>query len=339
MLAAVLFTLAIVGTLYGGLFEGPKQVETVMLPGDGETTTAETPVTEHPVPDKPLATASPESDGGLPAFPPPLPKALITPTGVAVIVLERTEDGYLVRSPCDNNVEVSDGEPIPSVQVVIDPGHGGPSNTGARGSNGLVEKDLNLDLGFAIHRELEAREVSAVLTRTGDYGMLLSMRADLADALGARALVSLHHNAPLYYSRSTPGTEVHIQSDSSSSTRLGGLLYQEISQALDRAFKIPWSGTRFTGVSRVLLPSGEDIYGILRRPATTAALVEYGYLANPDEARLFATPEYLEVAAVSTADAIVAFLETDRLGTGFHEAPRVYDLNRATTRCEETPLE
>ena len=78
----------------------------------------------------------------------------------------------------------------------------------------------------------------------------------------------------------------------------------------------------------MLLPSGEDIYGILTRPTTPAALVEYGYLANPAEARLFAT-----------ADGLVAFLETDRPGTGCHEEPRVYDLNPATTRCEETPLE
>ena len=277
----------------------------------------------------------------LPPLPPPipLPRVLITPTGVPVIVEGLASSGYLVRSPCDNIVEVSDGEPVWSARVVIDPGHGGRHNTGAWGYNGLVEGDLNLALGFAIQSELEARGVSTVLTRTGDYGTSFAMRADLADILGAEVMLSLHHNAPLYYSRRSPGTEVYVQSDSPSSTRLGGLLYEEVSHALDSAFDISWSGTRFTGVSRVLHPSGYDLYRILRLPDTTTVLVEYGYLANPAEARLFATEEYLNVAAFATADAVVAFLETDRPGTGFHSEPRVFDARRATVLCHETPLE
>ena len=328
-----LLTLAVVMMLWGGPPERSRQANEGTLPTDAGLT----------APGDPVGTESADGNHGLPADPLPAPlgspRVLITPTGVPVVVLGRTESGYQVRSPCGNLLEVAGGEPIWSTQVVVDPGHGGAHNTGARGENGLAEKDLNLTLGFAIHRHLAARGIRAVLTRTGDYGMTLQMRADLADALGAQAMVSLHHNAPLYYSRNSPGTEVHIQSDSPSSTRLGGLLFEEISQALGNAFDITWSGTRLTGVSRVLLPSGEDIYGILRRPATTTALVEYGYLANPAEARLFATEEYLKVAAAATADAIVAFLETDRPGTGFHDEPRVYDLQRATSLCQETPLE
>lgn len=298
-----------------------------------------------PIPSGVETAASPITTGRdhnvriLPPFPPPPPEALITPTGVPVIVVGHTADGYRVRSPCDNIVEVSDGKPIWSARVVIDPGHGGRHNTGAWGYNGLAEADLNLALGVAVRRELEARGITAVLTRTGDYGTLMSMRAGLADALDAQALVSLHHNAPLYYSRSSPGTEVYIQSDSPSSTRLGGLLYEEISQALDSAFDISWSGTRFTGVSRILQPSGDDLYRMLRLPSTPTALVEYGYLANRAEARLFATPEYLAVAATATADALVAFLETDRPGAGLHEEARVYNAKRASDHCHETPLE
>ncbi len=281
------------------------------------------------------------TDRGLPPFPPtlPTPKALLMPTGVPVAVLGRTENGYLVRSPCDNTVEVGGGEPIPEGGVVIDPGHGGPYDTGAWGSNGLVERDLNLDLGKAIAGELHAWGIPAVLTRTDNYAVRLSVRAGLADALGAQALVSLHHNAPRHNSRRTPGTEVYVQSESARSARLGGLLYEEIFQALDNAFDIAWSGTRFTGVSRVLLPSGGDAFGMIRRPATPAALVEFGYIANRAEANLFATPEYVAVASEAAAQAIRAYLETDRPGTGFHEAPRIFNPNRASSRCLEVPLE
>ena len=124
------------------------------------------------------------------------PKALMTPTGVPVVVLGRAGSGYLVRTPCGSTAEIAGGTPIEPVQVVLDPGHGGVWESGAVGPNGLAEHDLNLTLGRAILRELTARGISAATTRTGDYGMWLSVRAAFADALEADALISIHHNAP-----------------------------------------------------------------------------------------------------------------------------------------------
>ena len=57
------------------------------------------------------------------------------------------------------------------------------------------------------------------------------------------------------------------------------------------------------------------------------------------EAALFATDEYIRIAAKATANAIEAYLNTDRPGTGFGQQPRVFDPALAPTRCNETPLE
>jgi len=277
------------------------------------------------------------------------PPAVITPLGIPVTVIERSGAGYLVRTPCGDTAEVSTGDPIERARVVLDPGHGGRWNTGAIGANDLVESDLNLRLSRAVRDELADRGVAAVITRTGDYGMLISVRADFADALravGAEALISIHHNAPTWGRSNVPGTEVYVQSATAQraradSARLGGLLYEEIAAALATFDNIAWSRLRDAGVLRVLLPGGEDAYGIVRRPAVPTALIEYGYLSNPSEAELFATDEYLRVAAEATADAIDAYLSSDRPGTGFIREPRQFHSHShpGSVRCDDPPLE
>ena len=273
------------------------------------------------------------------------PRAVLTPTGVPVAVIERTGCGYLVRAPWGDLIEIATGEPVENVQVVIDPGHGGRWETGAVGGNGLAERDLNLTLGRAVATELAGRGIGAALTRTGDYGTPLAVRAAFADALSADALISIHHNAPTTSLGSTPGTEVYVQSTSpgaprATSARLGALLYEEITAALARFEGIRWSRLPNAGVLRVLSPHDRgDAYGMIRRPATPAVLVEYGYLSNPSEARLFATDEYIRAAATATADAVEAYLNTDRRGTGHIHRPRVFDPATPPFRYDDFPLE
>lgn len=273
-----------------------------------------------------------------------LPRALLTPTGVPVAVIGRAGDGYLVRTPCGNAAEVTGGDPVDGMRVVLDPGHGGPFEIGAWGPNGLGEDELNLTLSRAILAELARRGISATTTRIGDYGSLLSVRAAFADAVGADVLISLHHNAPTHRLGDSPGTEVYVQSDDdatprSDSARLGGLLYEEITTALSMFADVAWSRLPDAGVLRVLFPEGGDAYGMISRPAIPAVLVEYGYLSNPSEAELFATDDYIGIAAVATANAIEDYLNTDRPGSGFIERPRRFDPAAAPSRCAEVRLE
>ncbi len=278
-----------------------------------------------------------------------MPEALVTPTGVPVAVLERTTDGYLVRTPCGNAAEVSDGTPLNGVQVVVDPGHGGRHDFGAIGPNGLTERDLNLTLGSAVVEALTARGISAVATRTGNYASLLWVRAALADALGADALISIHHNAPSPSRSTRPGTEVYVQSASAKqpdpdSSRLGGLLYTHITEELSEFSGVTWRSRRDAGVLRVRLPRGannypNDSYGMIRRPNVPAVLIEYGYLSNRSEAQLFATDEYVSAAARATANAVAEYLATDRTGSGFVEQPRYFNPGRANSRCDDIKLQ
>lgn len=80
--------------------------------------------------------------------------------------------------------------------VVIDPGHGGP-DSGAVGTNGILEKDVVLDIAkqcLQLNRSLFQDSLEIYLTRYTDTLVSLSDRTRLAKALGADAFVSLHCN-------------------------------------------------------------------------------------------------------------------------------------------------
>ena len=270
------------------------------------------------------------------------PLALVSPTGVVVPILNIDEGGYLVQTPCQAEATLVFGTPIYRTDVVLDPGHGGSVETGAVGPNGLAEKDLNLKLSKATARNLQDRGISTALTRTSDYRIPLATRAQIADTLQAAALISIHHNAPILSDSNTPGTEVFYQTDKPESGRLGGLIQEEVVDALSQFTDVNWVSARDAGVVGVLKPDGTPSYGMIRRPETTAVLAEFGYIANPTEAALFATDEYIEVTSEALATAIERFLESDQAGKAVNATNRTFTPSGGTggvSGCEDPALE
>lgn len=249
--------------------------------------------------------------------------AVFSPKGVLVRVTGEVDDGYLVESPCGSPVVIPWGQPVGSVQVVIDPGHGGDEE-GAVAESGLTEAELNLRLARRTAAELARRSITVVLTRNDDYRLPIRRRAELADAIAPSIFVSIHHNTPASAPSTTPGTEVFVQSGSTSSQRLGGLLYESVIAGLS-TFDVEWTARTDAGVLTVLDDAGEDAYGIARYPTTPSALVEMAYLGNPREAALLASDDYLDVAASALAGGIERYLTTEDAGTGFIDTPRIFN--------------
>ena len=268
--------------------------------------------------------------------------AIITPTNVPVAVLTAVPEGLVVRTPCGRTTAVAaEGQLVRSADVVLDPGHGGPIDRGAIGPTGLVEGDLNLDVAFATQRLLEDRGITVLLTRTADYGTTLSVRAGLADAVGARALVSIHHNAPNANPSEIPGSEVFVQTGSVESRRLGGLIWESVVDTLEPFDGIEWTSAVDAGVLSVVNEEGSDVYGMIRRPQTVAVLAELGYVSNPTEEALMQSPEYVGIAAAALADAIETYLDNPEAEGGGHvDQPRVFDPDAApgTDECEDPAL-
>jgi N-acetylmuramoyl-L-alanine amidase len=270
----------------------------------------------------------------------PEAKAVISPTGIVLAVREVRDDGYVVTTPCSEEGFLVWGTPISEAQVVLDPGHGG-DESGASGRNGLTEKDLNLRVVKRTSALLTSRGISNVLTRTADYRVPLRVRAEIANTLEADVLVSVHHNAPQLGNSDGPGTEIFVQSNSRESRRLGGVIYERTIAQLEQ-FDIQWVSARDAGVIEVRNTDGEDSYGMIRRPEVPAVLVELGYIANPAEATLFDTPEYIEAAAIGLADGIETYLTFDADGTGYRDTPRIFNPKGGTggiSGCVDPPLE
>jgi N-acetylmuramoyl-L-alanine amidase len=98
--------------------------------------------------------------------------------------------------------------------VVIDPGHGGV-DSGARGPNGMREKDIALKIGLLLARELEQRpDLEVHLTRSKDLFLPLWERGEQATEIkGDRPgiFISLHANSGV--ARDARGFETYFLSD------------------------------------------------------------------------------------------------------------------------------
>jgi N-acetylmuramoyl-L-alanine amidase len=75
--------------------------------------------------------------------------------------------------------------------VILDPGHGG-TDTGARGANGLVEKEQVLILARMIRSDLERNGYHVVLTRNDDSNPSYEDRAAIANAYRDAIFITLH---------------------------------------------------------------------------------------------------------------------------------------------------
>ena len=75
--------------------------------------------------------------------------------------------------------------------VIIDPGHGG-TDTGARGANGLTEKEQVLILARMIGSDLERNGFHVVLTRNDDSNPSYEDRAAVANAYRDAIFITLH---------------------------------------------------------------------------------------------------------------------------------------------------
>jgi N-acetylmuramoyl-L-alanine amidase len=91
--------------------------------------------------------------------------------------------------------------PLSVRKIVLDPGHGGRDN-GAMTPAGLREKDLTLDVARRLRRLLLDQAFEVLMTRDRDETVSLRQRAQVANAEGADLFVSIHVN-------SVPARECH----------------------------------------------------------------------------------------------------------------------------------
>lgn len=271
------------------------------------------------------------------------PRVLVTPTGLVVEILGGGPGDWRVRTPCNEEAIVTDGNPVSKADVVIDPGHGG-EETGAVGANGLAEKDLNLAVAEQAVQALDDRGFTAVLTRTADYRMTVASRVAIAVALRPAAFISVHHNGDPNGHSELPGTETFYQADSPDSRRLGGLIYEEILAVFSQWPETSWHGNIDAGAKYRLDDQGEDFFGVLRLTGDVTSVMSEGLFlsAGPEEAELLARTDVQQAEGSAIAEAFHRFLLTDDPGVGYVEPIPRGDSDGGgggEAGCDDPPME
>jgi N-acetylmuramoyl-L-alanine amidase len=113
-------------------------------------------------------------------------------------IIERAESGRAAKLSGDVPGSLTRALGLKIRRVVLDPGHGG-HDEGTSGPNGLLEKDLVLDVALRLGKLIEARMGSdVVFTRSDDTFIPLERRTAIANEKKADLFLSIHANSSPY---------------------------------------------------------------------------------------------------------------------------------------------
>ena len=217
--------------------------------------------------------------------------------------------------------------------VVLDAGHGG-HDPGATGQ-GVVEKDLVLQLALALRdRLLEQGTIRVALTRESDRFLALSERVAVARELDAALFLSIHADSAgdeqdvrgaTIYTLSSKATSEAAARFAARENQADFINGRPISGADDEVndILVELSQRRSSEASAqfadLILREGEGILrfnpkprraaglAVLRAPDVPSVLFESGFITNPREAQLLASPEGQAAFAEAMTQAIRVF--------------------------------
>jgi len=194
--------------------------------------------------------------------------------------------------------------------VYLDPGHGG-YDPGASG-NGIVEKELVLNLGKRVKSKLEEKGIQVVMSRTSDEFISLADRSSGANSINPDIFVSIHVNSAL--SSAAAGIETFYYKN------MDKPLAQDLQNKL-----ISYTGAGNRGVKSAS-------YHVVRETKMPASLVEVGFLSNPSEASKLKDYSYQEKLVNSIVDGTVKYLN-ENIELSNYSIPygRIYGANRYET--------
>ena len=112
--------------------------------------------------------------------------------------LDPVESGRAAKLASDGSGSLTRALGLKIRRVVLDPGHGG-HDEGTSGSQGLLEKDLVLDVALRLGKLIESRMGSEVIfTRSDDTFIPLERRTAIANESRADLFLSIHANSSPY---------------------------------------------------------------------------------------------------------------------------------------------
>ena len=189
-----------------------------------------------------------------------------------------------------------------SVTIFLDAGHGGKDG-GASSRDGLVERDLVLNITQIVEESLRLQGFNVIMTRCDEHDLAseyatnrkredLSRRVEILNNSENAIAVSIHANAinnARWY-----GAQTFYDPKSLENKELATHIMDAMRANID-------------GLTREQRPIS-NIY-LLRNSQIPTALVEVGFLSNPTEARLLACVDYQRLMAYAIFEGILSYIE------------------------------
>jgi N-acetylmuramoyl-L-alanine amidase len=205
-------------------------------------------------------------------------------------------------------------------RIVIDAGHGG-HDTGTIGPNGLLEKDLVLDVSLRLGRLLQGKMGAEVIyTRDDDTFVPLETRTAIANQQQADLFISIHANSSqdasargvetyyLNFNPSPDALEVAARENAVSEKsvhELGDLvkkiaLKEKVEESREFAVDVQHSLYQgLAGKEKTMRDRGvkKAPFIVLIGANMPSILAEISFVSNPGDARKLQTPEYRQKIA------------------------------------------
>lgn len=193
------------------------------------------------------------------------------------------------------------------VTIVLDAGHGGV-DPGKVGVNGLLEKDINLQIVMKLKEALEKDEtmgLKVVLTRDEDMGYYdendsnkkradMNKRCEIINEESPDLVISIHQNS--YHSSAVKGAQVFYYEKSEK----GKILANKIQGSLVK---------ELAGENKGRVEKANDSYYLILNVKCPAVIVECGFLSNESEAKLLGDGEYQDKITKAIIDGIKEYLQ------------------------------
>jgi N-acetylmuramoyl-L-alanine amidase len=218
-------------------------------------------------------------------------------------------------------------------RIVIDPGHGG-KDPGAPGYlNGVLEKNVTLEIAHRLAKRVQEQlGCEAILTRDGDTYLSLEERTAIANTKNADLFVSIHTNA--HRKMASHGAETYFlnlatdedaillaaRENATSAKNISDL--EDILSELMKNAKQEESRRLATYVQEAMVNERNPKYGRVKDNGVKEApfyvllgaempciLVEVAFITNPGECRKLNTAAYQEEIANAIATGIQRYVE------------------------------
>jgi N-acetylmuramoyl-L-alanine amidase len=202
--------------------------------------------------------------------------------------------------------------PLSGKKIAIDAGHGGPDG-GAQSKSGILEKDINLSISLYLRDYFQQAGALVLMTREEDKDLAdpgtkglskrktedLHARGDLISSQQADLLLTIHMNS--IPSSQWHGAQTFYYPNHPESKLLAQLIQSEMKRNLGNT-------------DRVAKTVDKGVY-LLKALKIPSALVEVGFLSNPQEAALLADRNYQKKVAASIYQAVLRYYSGEKVDT------------------------